>query len=82
MGTKFWIKRFLVVLVGAFAIITAAQLFKGHGLGYASTHGALWGLITAAVFTVARFIQARRGQHCVICKDTPEMLDQEPRKRA
>lgn len=81
MGAKFWIKRFLVVLAAAFVIITAAQLLKGHGLNNAAAHGATWSLMTAAVFTVARFFQARRGQHCAICKDTPEMLEQDRGKR-
>lgn len=73
MGTTFWIKRFLVVLVGAFVIIGAAQMLKGHDLPYSVTQAAIWGSITATVFTVARLYQSRRGQHCAICKDTPEM---------
>ena len=73
MGTGFWIKRFLTVLAGAFAIICAAQLLRGHGLAYSATQGAIWSVISATVFTVARFFQARRGQHCAICNDTPEM---------
>ncbi len=73
MGTRFWINRFLVVLAGAFAVICLAQLLKGHDLAYAATQGATWGAISATVFTVARFFQARRGQQCAICKDTPDM---------
>lgn len=73
MSTGFWVKRFLTVLVGAFAIICVAQLLKGHGLAYSATQGAIWGTLSAAIFTVARFFQAKRGQHCAICKDTPEM---------
>lgn len=73
MGTGFWIKRFLVVLAGAFAVICAAQLLKGHDLAYSATQGVIWSAISATVFTVARFFQARRGRHCAICKDTPEM---------
>ena len=73
MGTRFWIERFITVLVGAFAIISTAQLLKGHDLAYSVTQGATWGAISATVFTVARFFQARQGRHCAICKDTPEM---------
>jgi hypothetical protein len=73
VGTAFWIKRFFIVLVGAFIIIGVTQMLKGHDLPYAVTQGAIWGAITATVFTVARVIQSRRGQHCAICKDTPEM---------
>lgn len=73
MGAAFWINRFIVVLAGAFAVICTAQLAKGHHLAYAALQGAIWGTLSASVFTVARFFQARRGQHCAICKDTPEM---------
>jgi hypothetical protein len=73
MGTAFWIKRFLVVLAGAFLVICAAQMLKGHDFSYAAIQGAIWGVITATVFTVARIYQSRKGQHCAICKDTPEM---------
>ncbi|MGB3746568.1 MAG: hypothetical protein WA961_00080 [Rhodanobacter sp.] len=73
MSTGFWVKRFFTVLVGAFAIICVTQLLKGHDVDYSATQGAIWGTLCALVFTVARFFQARRGQHCAICKDTPEM---------
>ncbi|HWU76162.1 MAG TPA: hypothetical protein VN043_06645 [Rhodanobacter sp.] len=73
MGTTFWIKRFLAVLVGSFVIIGAAQMLKGHDSRYSLTQAAIWGAITATVFTVGRLYQSRRGQHCAICKDTPEM---------
>ncbi|WP_028104293.1 hypothetical protein [Pseudoduganella violaceinigra] len=75
MGTAFWIKRFLAVLAGAFAIICAAQMLKGHDFEYSAMQGAIWAVISAAVFTLARYRQARRGQHCALCKDTPEMRE-------
>ena len=73
MSPTFWIKRFFVVLLGAFVIISLAQGLKGRPWLDAIREGAIWGPITAVIFTVARIIQARRGQHCAICKDTPEM---------
>jgi hypothetical protein len=73
MDASFWIKRFFTVLIGAFVIIAAVQLLKGHDLRYSAEQAAVWALIASSVFTVARFIQSRRGQHCAICKDTPEM---------
>lgn len=73
MGAAFWIKRFLTVLAGASAIICAAQLIKGHDLTYSATQAAVWATIAAALFTTARIFQSRRGRHCAICKDTPEM---------
>jgi hypothetical protein len=73
VGTGFWIKRFLTVLAGAFVVIGAAQMIKGHDVPYAATQAAIWSVITAIVFTAGRLYQSRRGQHCAICKDTPEM---------
>jgi hypothetical protein len=73
MGTKFWIKRFFMVLLAAFVLISAAQMLKGHEFGYSAAQGAVWGIVAASVFTIARVFQSRRGQHCAICKDTPEM---------
>ena len=75
MGTGFWIKRFFLVLFWAFVIICGAQLLKRHGLEYSVTQAATWSTISAVVFTVARFFQARRGQHCALCRDTPEMQE-------
>ena len=73
MSTGFWVKRLLTVLLGAFAIICIAQLLKGHGVAYSVTQAAIWGTVSAFIFAVARFFQARQGKHCAICKDTPEM---------
>jgi len=52
VGTRFWIKRFLIVLAGAFAIIFAAQVLKSHDFAYSATQAAIWSVITATVFTV------------------------------
>lgn len=73
MGAAFWVKRFFVVMMGAFAIISLVQWLKGHGPAYALAQGALWGVISATVFVSGRIYQSRRGRHCSICKDTPEM---------
>lgn len=73
MGTAFWIRRYLTVLVGAFVVIGAAQLLRGHDPVYAAGQAGIWAFISATVFTGARFFQARQGRHCAICKDTPEM---------
>lgn len=72
MGALFWLRRFLTVLIFAFVIIGGVEILKGHSLAHAATHGAIWAAISASIFTVARFFQARRGQHCALCNDTPE----------
>lgn len=77
MSRAFWIRRFLTVFAGAFAVIAAAELLKGRGIEDAASHAALWAVAAAAVFTASRLYQSRRGQHCAICKDTPEMLDRD-----
>lgn len=76
MGTAFRIKRYLVVLAGAFGLICASQLLKGHDLEYSATQGAIWGVISAAIFTAVRYRQASRNQHCALCRDTPEMREE------
>lgn len=73
MGTCFWTRRFAAVFLVALVVIGAGQLLQGRSLDHALSHGLLWALVSAAVFTAARWYQARRGQHCAICRDTPEM---------
>ncbi|MFA6954410.1 MAG: hypothetical protein WC538_00910 [Thermoanaerobaculia bacterium] len=78
MGKAFWIRRFFTVLLGAFVVITGAQLLRGHDLTHSMIEGAIWGAIAALVFTTSRYVQARKGQHCAICKDTPELHRVDP----
>ncbi len=73
MGLSFWIRRWFTVLLGTFAVIGLAQAVKGHTWIYALREAVIWAPITATVFAVGRFLQARRGQHCALCQDTPEM---------
>jgi hypothetical protein len=73
MGATFWIRRFILVWTAAFVLIAGAQALKGHDLAYALTQGLLWGTISAVIFLSARLYRSRRGQHCAICQDTPEM---------
>ena len=73
MSAKFWFKRFLTVLIGAFLVIGSAQMIKTHDLRYALIQALTWGIASAVVFTGARLYQSKRGQHCAICRDTPEM---------
>lgn len=73
MGAGFWIKRFVTMLGGAFIVIGAAQMLRGHGLHDSAVQGAIWGVVAASVFTVARIFQSRQGQRCAICQDTPKM---------
>lgn len=81
MGTAFWIRRFLVVLAFAFVVIAGSHLVRGRGLQQAATEAAPWSVLAAAVFTAGRYLQARRGRHCALCRDTPEMAARPPDPR-
>ncbi|HYP09198.1 MAG TPA: hypothetical protein VER03_23440 [Bryobacteraceae bacterium] len=75
MGTGFWVRRFLTVFALAVAVIGGIQYLKTEDASFALQHGLLWGSASAVLFTAARLWQSRRGQHCAICKDTPEMRE-------
>jgi hypothetical protein len=72
MGARFWIRRFVVVFIGAFVAIGVGQLLRGRTATDAAMHGLVWAAVSAIVFTTARVYQSRRGLHCAICRDTPE----------
>jgi hypothetical protein len=73
MSVTFWIRRFSIVLAGSFAIIGGVHWAKGHSFEDSVRFGLAWGVITAAVFVAGRLYSFRRGRHCAICRDTPEM---------
>ena len=73
MGTRFWVKRFLNILVAAVVLLAAVHYVKGYALRESIRFGLLWGVLCAAIFTAARIYQSRRKQHCALCRDTPEM---------
>lgn len=78
MGTWFWIKRFVTAFIVAFLILALVQAAKGYEWDEAITHGLIWGFISSVIFTAARIYQSSRGNHCALCKDTPEMQDPSP----
>lgn len=78
MGTLFWLRRLLQVFVIAFVVIAGAQLLRGHTPADAVHQALLWAAISSGVFVAARIRQSRRGQHCALCRDTPEMRDAPP----
>lgn len=72
MGASFWIRRYFLVLAGAFAIIGGAQFLKGHTPRYSITQGLVWGAISAAVFLAAQVYRFRKGRQCAACPVPPE----------
>jgi hypothetical protein len=75
VGNLFWIRRYLTVFVIAFTVIAVAQLLKGHTDRYAASQGLIWATVSASIFTGSRIWQSRRGRHCALCRDTPEMQE-------
>ena len=75
MGIGFWIRRFVAVFFGALVVIGAGQLLQGRSPANALSHGLVWTAVAATVFTAAPLHQARKGRHCALCRDTPEMQD-------
>ena len=73
MGTWFWIRRYFTVFTLAFVIIAGAHVLRARSANYAISEGLIWGLITAAIFISTRLYRSRKGQHCAMCADTPEM---------
>lgn len=67
---QFWVRRFLWVTGIVFMILMAAALLRGRTLDTALTESFIWALVSSAIFTGARYYQARRGVACALCKDT------------
>jgi hypothetical protein len=77
MPFSFWIKRFVTVFVGAFAVLLIVGMLKGRALATAASESGLWAGIAAAIFLATRIYRSRKGQHCELCRDTPEMREGE-----
>lgn len=66
MSTGFWLKRFaLAFLVGA-ALLFVVQYLKGMPPADALKFGALWGAISAAIFTLTGYVRYRRNPACML----------------
>ena len=60
MSTTFFVRRFLLVLVVATAVIGLAQYLKGHTIDYSIREALIWGLVTAVVYTSVLAYKLRR----------------------
>ncbi|MEO8848714.1 MAG: hypothetical protein ABI440_08830 [Casimicrobiaceae bacterium] len=69
MNSIMWVRQFCIAFVVAGALIAGAQMLKGNALDYSLLQGAIWGAIAAAVFTLLRVRQSRKGIHCAVCGD-------------
>jgi uncharacterized membrane protein len=66
MGITFWIKRFVLSFVVAFAVLLVVQWLKRGSIHEAITYGLLWGAITAAVYTLVGYIRYKRNPACMV----------------
>lgn len=72
MKPAFWIKRFLVVCAGVFAVLFIVGILRGRTPGSVALESAFWSLVTTSIFLTTRLIRSRKGQQCELCRDTPE----------
>lgn len=72
MKPTFWIRRFLFVFAGAFAVLVAAGLVRGRPWPVILADSALWAALAAGLFVATRLYHSRRGRHCELCRDMPE----------
>jgi hypothetical protein len=77
MPLSFWIKRFMTVFLGAFAVLLVVGILKGRALATAAPESALWAGIAATIFLSTRIYRSRKGQHCELCRDTPQTREGE-----
>ncbi len=66
MGTSFWVKRFLLALIVASALLFLVQLIKGQTLTDGIQFALLWGAGSAALFTLIGYIRYRRNPACMV----------------
>ena len=72
MRFNFWLKRFVQVFLIAFAILTATELLKQHGLSNALQFAALWSFISTSIFIGVRIYYTSKGKNCPMCNDLPQ----------
>ncbi|MES2298191.1 MAG: hypothetical protein V4582_14190 [Pseudomonadota bacterium] len=68
----FWVRRFVFVSALAFVILVGADLLKGGRIDAAVPSALAWALISASIFTAARYRSARKGLACALCRDTAD----------
>lgn len=66
MGTRFWLKRFFFALLIASALLFVVELAKGHESADAARFAALWGVLSAALFTLVGYIRYKRNPACML----------------
>lgn len=74
MPSSFYVRRFLLAFVASALVISTAQFLKGHALALAVPDGLLWGVVTAAVYTLVLAYKLRNST----CFVSPQDTDRQP----
>jgi hypothetical protein len=72
MKPSFWIRRFVFVFLGVFAVLAVAGFARARPWQVVLADSALWSALSSTLFVAARLYQSSRGRHCALCGDTPE----------
>jgi uncharacterized membrane protein len=70
--TQFWVRRYFWVSGMMFLILMAAAWLRGRTPGTAFSESLIWALLSATIFTGARYYKASKGAVCALRKDTEE----------
>lgn len=65
MGPAFWLQRFVLALLVAGGVIFVAQLAKGHSVAASAWFAALWGTVSAGLFTLVGYVRYKRNPACM-----------------
>ena len=69
MRILFWVKRFFLIAIPAFVLLSAVYLARGRATPVALREAALWAFISASIFVGARIYHLSRGRECALCND-------------
>lgn len=66
MSAAFWLRRFLVALLVATVLLFGVQLLKAHPVAAAAAFALLWGVASAALFTLTGYVRYKRNPACML----------------
>lgn len=72
MTWRHWSKRFVLALIAAGTVLFAVQCVKGHAIADAAWFAVLWGVLSAAIFTLAGYVRYRRSPACMLPRSRQE----------
>ncbi|HKZ11571.1 MAG TPA: hypothetical protein VJL61_12840 [Rhodanobacteraceae bacterium] len=68
MSWPYWLKRFVLALVMAGAVLFIAQRLKGHAATDAAAFATLWSTVFAGIFTGIGYVRYRRNPACMVSR--------------